>query len=61
MACRDAKIMKDSKEYSEDNDERGKISMKELFGRKNINKDGKEGKVNPCASQTSFNCGSTLA
>ena len=26
---------------------RGKISMKELFGKKNITKDGKEGKVRP--------------
>lgn len=26
---------------------RGKISMKELFGKKNITKDGKEGKVMP--------------
>ena len=26
-------------------DNRGKISIKELFGRKNITRDGKEGKV----------------
>ena len=26
-------------------DARGKVSMKKLFGRKNITKDGKEGKV----------------
>ena len=29
----------------QDEDVRGKISMKELFGKKNITKDGKEGKV----------------
>jgi hypothetical protein len=28
-------------------DVRGKISMKELFGRRNIKKDGTEGKVSP--------------
>ena len=47
VACRDKDVMGDSKDKGEqDEDMRGKISMKELFGRKNITKDGKEGKVN---------------
>ena len=39
--CRDAIIMT----QFQGDDNRGKISMKELFGRRNITKDGKEGKV----------------
>ena len=46
--------MGDPKDKAElDEDVRGKISMKELFGRKNITKDGKEGKVD-------LNCTSCL-
>lgn len=33
------------REGEPDVDARGKISMKELFGRRNIKKDGQEGKV----------------
>ena len=43
VSCRDAVIMTQFR----GDDNRGKISMKELFGRKNITKDGKEGKVGP--------------
>lgn len=32
-------------------DIRGKVSMKKLFGRRNIKKDGTEGKVRPAAGQ----------
>ena len=47
MACRDKDVMGDPKDkVQQDEDVRGKISMKELFGKKNITKDGKEGKVN---------------
>ena len=47
MACRDKDVMGEPKGKVEgDEDVRGKISMKELFGKKNITKDGKEGKVN---------------
>ena len=47
VACRDKEVMGDPNDKGEqDEDARGKISMKELFGKKNITKDGKEGKVN---------------
>lgn len=41
VACRDQHIMM----QFQGAENRGKISMKELFGKRNVTKDGKEGKV----------------
>lgn len=43
-ACSDAELKPKSKQEAD----RGKTSMKKLFGRPNIKKDGSEGKVGGC-------------
>lgn len=50
LACRDAKLMEGFQ--GDGADARGKISMKELFGCRNITKSGAEGKVLGTRSRT---------